>query len=363
MALDKPRPITPGIQVEPAGRLPDGAAVQLYTLTNAQGMQARITNFGGIIVSLTAPDRAGAFADVTLGFDTVEEYLAENPPYFNAIIGRYAGRISQSRFMLNGVEYRLAENRAGLHLHGGVRGFDRVVWDAATGEALNPSLRLRYVSRDGEEGYPGNLSVTVTYRLTGENALVVDYEAQTDAPTPINLTQHAYFNLSGGLADDILGHELTIPTDQFAVMGADLVPTGELRPVAGTPMDFRRPTPIGLRINDADEQIRAGGGYDHTWVVPGGGGTLTLAAILQDPLSGRTLRVHTTQPGIHLYTGNFLDGTLRGKGGRAYGPRAGLCLETQHFPDSINKPQFPTTVLEPGAHFRETTVFAFGNEN
>jgi len=341
------------------GRTSDGAAVDLYTLTNVAGMRAQITNFGGIVTSLLVPDRDGRMGDVVLGFDRLDGYLGKQP-YFGAICGRYANRIADGRFTLNGIAYTLASNDAENHLHGGLRGFDKVVWDAEelAGER-DTALRLAYSSPAGDEGYPGKLDVIVTYMLTVRNELKIAYVATTDADTVLNLSHHGYFNLADGGASDILRHQVTIDAARFLPVAADLIPTGELRRVEGTPMDFTRPMPIGLRIDQSDEQLVNGRGYDHTWVINGKPGQLRLAARVHEPTSGRVMEVLTTEPGVQFYTGNFLDGTIVGKGGAVYRRRHGLCLECQHFPDSPNKPQFPTTVLKPGQTYTQTTVYRF----
>lgn len=336
------------------GKTTDGVAVDLYTLTNAKGMEARITNYGGIIVSLTAPDRTGKFADVVLGFDSLDGYLKPNP-YFGALIGRYGNRIANGRFTLDGKEYTLATNNNGNALHGGIKGFDKVVWNVR--DASDKSLQLTYVSKDGEEGYPGNLSVTVIYTLTDDNELKINYSAFTDKKTVVNLTNHSYFNLAGG--GDILKHELTLNAEQFTPVDKGLIPTGELRKVAGTPFDFTQSTAIGARIDSKDEQIVFGGGYDHNFVLSNAPSPLRQAAAVYEPTTGRVLEVYTTEPGVQFYTGNFLDGTITGKGGTVYNKRTGFCLETQHFPDSPNKPNFPSTALAPGARYDTTTVYQF----
>ncbi len=330
-----------------------------YTLTNNNGLSAKITNYGGIVMSLLVPDRSGQLADVVLGFDAPEEYL--NPhPYFGALIGRYGNRIANGKFSLNGVEYTLAQNNGPNSLHGGLTGFDKVLWQATPLDTPSgPALELTYLSRDGEEGYPGNLSVKVVYTLTHQNELRLDYWASTDQDTVVNLTHHSYFNLAGAGQGDILGHELMLQADQFTPVDATLIPTGELRPVAGTPFDFTRPTPIGQRINQADEQLKFGLGYDHNWVLNHSDGSLALAARASESGSGRVMEVWTTEPGIQFYSGNFLDGSIVGKGGKAYQQRAGFCLETQHFPDSPNQPNFPSTVLRAGQTYTSTTVYKF----
>ena len=340
------------------GRTRDGVAVSLYTLTNQNGVEARITNYGGIVVGLKTPDRTGASADIVLGFDSVEGYQANPGPFFGALIGRYANRIGHARFSLNGVDYKIDKNDGENTLHGGARGFDKRVWTAR--ELPGGGLELAYLSKDGEEGFPGNLQATVTYHLTDANELRIDYAATTDKPTVVNLTNHSYFNLKGAGSGDILGHLLTLHADRFTPVDAGLIPTGELRAVAGAPFDFRKPEAIGSRIEQNDEQLRLGHGYDHNWVLNRGADAgLFLAARVEEPSSGRVLEVLTRQPGIQFYTGNFLDGTIHGKGGAVYGRRSGFCLETQHFPDSPNKPRFPSTELKPGQTFASTTVFRF----
>lgn len=344
---------------QPFGKTPAGEDVALYTLTNSKGFAAAITTFGGIVVSLKAPDRAGRAADVVFGFENLEGYL-KGHPYFGAIIGRYGNRIAKGRFTLDGVAYKLAQNNGENHLHGGISGFDKAVWKAREAAAQDgPSLELSYLSQDGEEGYPGNLAVTVTYTLTEANELRIDYLATTDQPTVLNLTNHSYFNLAGQGEGDILGHVVTINADRFTPVDAGLIPTGELRPVEGTPFDFRQPRAIGERISAPDEQIRLGLGYDHNYVLNGAAGTLRLAARVLEPSSGRLMEVHTTEPAMQLYTGNFLDGTLTGKGGKVYRHRYGFCMETQHYPDSPNQPGFPSVVLRPGGRYQTTTVYKF----
>jgi len=340
------------------GTLPDGTAVDIYTLRNAAGLEARIMAYGGIIVSLKTPDRNGVLADVNLGFDTLGGYLGGHP-YFGALIGRYGNRIAKARFVIDGVEYTLAPNNNGNSLHGGLKGFDKVVWSAEPVQSANGvGLKLTYLSRDMEEGFPGNLAVTVVYTLTAGNELEIRYEATTDKKTPVNLTNHAYWNLKGQGQGDILGHVLEIEADAITAVdsAANLIPTGEIAPVAGTPFDFTAPHAIGERIAQVE------GGYDHNFVLRSGGGAPALAARVEEPSTGRVLEVWTDQPGIQLYTGNFLDGTVVGKGGQAYGKHAAFCLETQHFPDSPNHPSFPTTILEPGQTYRTTTVLKFSTK-
>ena len=341
------------------GKTADGHDVDLYTLTNRNGVEIGIMNRGGTVVSIRVPDRNGKVGDVALGFDSLDGYLQDNP-FFGALVGRYGNRIAKGRFKLNGVAYKLAVNNGENHLHGGLQGFDKAVWNARdVSEGPLPRLELTYLSKDGEEGYPGNLSVAVVYSLTDANELRIDYSATTDKDTVVNLTNHSYFNLAGAGEGDILGHELTLYADRFTPVDKGLIPTGELRSVGGTPFDFRKPTPIGARIDAKDEQIQFGGGYDHNFVLDSGGGSLTLAARVNEPKTGRVLEVLTTEPGIQFYTGNSLDGKVAGKGGKAYQKRYGFCLETQHFPDSPNHPKFPSTVLKPGGKYQTTTVYRF----
>jgi aldose 1-epimerase len=346
------------ITQQPFGRTPDELPVDLYTLVNDAGLAVRITNYGGIIVSILAPDRSGTFTDIVLGFDTLADYLLPQP-FLGALVGRYANRIAQGRFTLNGVDYVLAQNDGPNHLHGGLKGFDKVIWQANLFESGDEvGLTLNYQSVAGEEGYPGTVDVQVVYTLTNDQALKIDYTATTDQDTIINLTNHAYFNLAG--SGDILQHEVQLNADHFTPINETLIPTGELRPVMDTPMDFTQSTPIGARINQLDEQLSFGGGYDHNWVLNNSDGRLTLAATVYEPTTGRVLETLTTQPGIQFYSGNFLDGTLIGKGGHPIPKRAGFCLETQHFPDSPNQPAFPSTVLKPGEAYAQTTIYRFG---
>lgn len=350
---------TAGIVKKPFGHLPGGRHVDLYLLTNGSGMRASITSYGGIVTSLTAPDRDGRFSDVVLGFDDLDGYLAGHP-YFGAIIGRYGNRIANGTFTLDGQTYTLAQNNNGNHLHGGVTGFDKALWSAqprSTPEG--PQLRLTHVSEDGEEGYPGRLETTVDYTLTHDDELRIDYRATTDKPTHINLSNHSYFNLAGQGRGDILNHEVLINADHFTPVDDGLIPTGAIRGVEGTPMDFRQPVAIGKRIDDNDEQLRFGSGYDHNWVLNREDPNLSLAARVFEATTGRVMEVQTREPGIQFYTANFLDGTLRGKEGRRYGRHCALCLETQQFPDSPNRPEFPTTVLRPGEVYETTTIYRF----
>jgi len=341
------------------GITPEGHDAFLFTLKGDK-IEARITNYGGAVTSIVVPDRDGNARDVVLGYETLAEYV-NNSRYLGALIGRFANRIDEGKFTLNDVTYQLVQNNGPNHLHGGIKGFDKVVWQASeTVEEGNAVLRLRYSSKDGEEFYPGNLDVDVTYTLSDNRELRIDYRAVTDKTTIINLTNHSYFNLAG--SGTILDHEITLNADAFTPIGPSLIPTGEIRDVDQTPMDFRSPSAIGARIDDAYDQLSFAGGYDHNFVLNDFTGLQRHAATVYEPESGRTLEVLTTQPGIQFYSGNFFDGTIKGKGGVAYEKRSGFCLETQHFPDSPNHPQFPTTVLEPGDKFRETTVFRFGVE-
>jgi aldose 1-epimerase len=344
---------------KPFGKTKDGQPVSLFVLKNSSGMEVAITNYGGIVTSIIVPDRNGKPGDVVLGFDKLDDYLAGHP-FFGAIAGRYGNRIAKGSFTIDGKTYSLAKNNGPNHLHGGIKGFDKAVWKAeAIKTADGPGVKLTHVSPDGDEGYPGNLTVTVAYVLTDKNELKMDYRATTDKPTHVNLTNHSYFNLAGAGAGDILGHEMMINADRFTPVDAGLIPTGELRSVEGTPFDFRKPTTIGKRIDQDEEQIRYGKGYDHNFVLNRTGPGLELAARAFEPTTGRVLEVLTTEPGVQFYCGNFLDGKHVGKGGKAYKHRYGFCLETQHFPDSPNKPEFPTSLLKPGQEYKTTTVFKF----
>jgi aldose 1-epimerase len=353
-------PPGPTVTRGPFGVTGAGDSVALFTLTNAQGVEVRAITYGAILVSLETPDRDGRLDDVVLGFEGLDGYL-QGTPYFGAVVGRYGNRIAGGRFTLDGREYRLATNNGPNHLHGGVRGFDKVLWSAeSSGTDSTAAVTFTYTSPSGEEGYPGTVVAHVTYTLDNDNELRVDYRATSDAATPINLTQHSYFNLAGAGSGDILGHELMIAADRYTPVDSTLIPTGQIAPVEGTPLNFRMPAAIGARIDARHEQLRHGGGYDHNFVLNRAAPGLVLAARVYEPTTGRTLEISTTEPGIQFYSGNFLDGTITGKDGRVYGHRSGFCLETQHYPDSPNQPRFPTTILRPGEEYGSTTVFAFG---
>jgi aldose 1-epimerase len=342
----------------PFGVTPGGAAVELYTLHNRQGMETRIATYGGIVTYLAAADRSGHYSDVVLGYDTLAGYLKVSP-YFGALIGRYGNRIAHGKFVLDGISYTLATNNGPNSLHGGKVGFDKVVWHVAKAQVteLGPQLTLTYLSRDGEEGYPGSLSVTAVYTLTDDNALRLEYSASTNKATVVNLTQHSYFNLRG--TGDILQHRVQINADRFTPVDSTLIPTGELRSVERTAFDFRKPTTIGAHIEEADEQLRFGKGYDHNWILNKHPGVLGVDAIVYEPDSGRVLEVSSDQPGLQFYSGNFLDGSITGKSGWVYRFRDGFCMEPQHFPDSPNHANFPSTVLKPGQTYRSTIVYRF----
>ncbi len=346
------------------GTLEDGAGVPLYTFVNQKGMRAEITPYGGIVRALTAPDREGRMEDVVLGFDTLDEYVDHNP-FFGCLVGRYANRIANGTFELDGTVYEIPRPDGQPHaLHGGVRGFDCQVWQSWARESWEgPALELRLISADGDQGFPGTLSVAVTYTLLDEGGLKIDYVATTDRPTVLNLTNHSYFNLSGGKSPTILDHTLMLNADAYTPADEELIPTGEIAPVEGTPLDFRalseKGTRIGARIDADHPQLQNAGGYDHNWVIKGQMGRLRLAGQVYEPESGRLMTVYTTEPGVQVYTGNMMPETLSGKDGHIYGRRGGLCLETQHFPDSPNQPAFPSTTLEPGRTFRSTTVYRF----
>jgi aldose 1-epimerase len=361
----------PGVTRAPFGQLPDGRAAELYTLTNARGVEVRITTYGATITVLRTPDRTGRLDDIVLGYDDLAGYQSAGNPYFGTVVGRYGNRIANGRFTLDGTTYELARNNGPNALHGGLRGFDKRLWTATSFErADGVGVTMRYTSPAGEEGYPGTLVTQVTYTLTPDNRLVVDYEATTDRATPVNLTQHTYWNLAGtstatgaGPLPTILDHRLTLGASNFTPVDSTLITTGQIAPVQGTPFDFRTPTAIGARIGQPDQQLKYGGGYDHNWVLDRNGRTgLVRAARLAEPTTGRVVEVSTAEPGIQFYSGNFLDGSIRGKGGRVYPYRSGLALETQHYPDSPNKPQFPSTILRPGETYRTQTVFAFSVE-
>jgi len=339
------------------GTTKDGQAVDLYTLTNANGVAARIITYGALLTELHVPDRDGKMADVVLGFKTLDRYEGDHP-YFGGTIGRVANRIAKGKFKLNGQEYTLAANNGPNHLHGGLRGFDKRVWKAQPVSVGGvPAVRFAYTSADMEEGYPGALTATVTYTLTHSNELRLDYTATTDKPTIVNLTNHSYFNLAGDGQGTVLDHELTIMADRYTPVDDTLIPTGEIASVRGTVMDFNRATPIGARISEVPGP--APGGYDHNYVLSHGGRVLAMSATVREPKSGRVMEVLTSEPGVQLYTGNFLDGTITGKAGVAYQKHFGFCLETQHFPDTINRPNFPPVVLQPGRTFKSTTVYRF----
>jgi aldose 1-epimerase len=349
------------IKKQAFGTVPEGP-VDLYTMTNSRGMEVRAMNYGGIIVSLRVPDKKGVLADVVLGFDTLDAYL-NNKPYFGAIIGRYANRIAKGKFALDGVEYRLARNNGMNSLHGGLKGFDKVLWHGEQFENNHGiGVVFTYTSKDGEEGYPGNLKATVTYTLTDQSELQIEYEATPDKATPVNLTNHSYFNLAGEGNGDILKHELMLDADRFTLVDSTLIPTGELPSVARTPFDFTKPTAIGARIDANNEQLAIAHGYDHNFVLNRKSSRLELAGRVHEPQTGRVLEVYTTEPGVQLYTGNSLDGTIIGKHGHVHNKHASLCLETQHFPDSPNHPSFPSTILKPEQTYHSRTVYKFSAE-
>jgi aldose 1-epimerase len=342
------------------GGILDGKEVGLYTLKNENGLITQITNFGGRLVSLWVPDKDGNFDDIVTGYETLDGYLNSNEIYYGALIGRYGNRIANGRFTLNDTEYSLAQNNDENHLHGGIKGFNDVVWDA--GQTDGQTLVLTYVSPHMEEGYPGNLEVKVQYRLTGDNELKIEYWVTTDQPTPVNLTHHSFFNLKGDGNGTINDHILQINADFYTPVDEGLIPTGEIAPVEGTPLDFRMPTAIGDRVDDDFEQLNFGGGYDHNWVLVPSGNGLTFAGRVLEPASGRTMEVYTNEPGMQFYGGNFLDGSDTGKNNKVYGHRTSFCLETQHFPDSPNQPDFPSTILNPGEEYHSVCVYKFGVE-
>jgi aldose 1-epimerase len=345
----------------PFGLTTEGDSVTVYTFSNEHGMEVKIMNYGGIITHLKVPDKNGVLEDVVLGFDKLADY-EKGSPYFGAIVGRYGNRIAKGKFNLNGTEYILAQNNGENSLHGGLKGFDKVVWDAKTFEnAKGAGLILKYLSKDMEEGFPGNLDVTVTYTIKTNNEIEIDYQATTDKPTVVNITQHSYFNLTGNAKRDILGHEVMIKSEHLIPVDAGLIPTGEMMQVAGTPFDFNEITKVGARIEADNEQLQLGGGYDHCWVLnKSSEDALEWVVKATDPESGRVFELATTEPGVQFYTGNFLDGSLTGKGGVVYEKRYGLCFEPEHYPDSPNQPNFPSVVLNPGDEYKTTTVWKFG---
>lgn len=353
----------PRLTMRPFGFTAGGQQVLLYTLVNAKGNTLEITNYGGIVTRLLVPDRTGKRDDIVLGFNSLSEYVKDSP-YLGCLVGRYGNRIANGEFTLAGKKYELAQNNTpgGMpcHLHGGNVGFDKVVWNATPVFEDNlAGLKLTYTSRDGEEGYPGNLTVEMCYWWTNEDELRLEYRASTDKPTPVNLTHHSYFNLQGEGNGDILQHLLMIDAERYTPVNAGLIPTGELATVKGTPFDFSQLTAIGARINEPQQQLQYGGGYDHNWVLKKRGDALELAAMVYEPNSGRMMEVWTTEPGLQFYSGNFLDGKLQGKRGKHYPRRSGFCLETQHFPDSPNQPQFPNTILQPGEKYESVTIYKF----
>ncbi|KAB2641642.1 MAG: galactose mutarotase [Verrucomicrobia bacterium] len=352
---------------EAFGKTAEGTPIEVFTLTNSHGIKLRAMTYGAIVLSLETPDRDGKLADIVLGYNTVDEYIKDTP-YFGAIVGRYGNRIAEGKFSLNDKTYTLATNNENggikTSLHGGLKGFDKVVWKGAglLNKDGSQAVTFTYLSKDGEEGYPGNLSLSVTYSLNNKNEWKIQYRATTDKATPVNVTQHSYFNLKGEGNGDILGHELMLAAAKFTPVTAGLIPTSKLAPVAGTPFDFTKPTAIGAHITAADEQMKFGGGYDHNWVLDNQGGELALAAKVYEPTSGRTMEVLTTEPGIQFYCGNFLDGKNTGKAGKKYEFRNGFCLETQHYPDSPNQATFPNTILKPGKALKSTTIYRFGSK-
>jgi aldose 1-epimerase len=349
----------PTVTKDAFGKTKDGKSVEIYTLTNANGLEAKIMTYGGTVVSLKVPDKDGKLGDIVLGFDNVSDY-EEKSPYFGCLVGRYGNRIAKGKFTLDGKEYTLATNNDENHLHGGDKGFDKVVWDAESfAGSDNVGLKLHYLSKDMEEGYPGNLDVNVTYTLTNANELKIDYAATTDKATVCNLTNHCYYNFAGQGSGDILGHELMINADTYTPVDVGLITTGETPAVKGTPFDFTALTAIGKGINADNEQIKFGLGYDHNWVLNKKGDEMSLAVKVYEPTTGRVMEIFTTEPGLQFYSGNFLDGKLTGKDSKVYKHRNGFCLETQHFPDSPNKPEFPTTTLLPGENYKTTTIHKF----
>ena len=354
--------MSPRVSLTPFGQTADGTGIDLITLRNQRGVEIRVMTYGGIILSIRTLDRTGASDDIALGYDTAAGYF-RNSTYFGVLVGRYANRIAKAQFTLDGKTYTLPANNGVNSLHGGTMGWDQKVWKADPFQnAAGVGVALSLTSPDGDQGYPGEVNATVTYTLSDDSRLIVDYDATSNAPTVINMTQHTYFNLAGSKATDILGHELTINADRYTPVDDTLIPTGQLAPVDGTPFDFRLPTKIGARIDQDNEQLRRGKGYDHNWVLNRSGAGLSPAAVAKDPVTGRTVEIFTTEPGIQFYSGNFLDGTNTGKGGKVYIHRGGFCLETQHYPDSPNQPSFPSTVLRPGGRYTSQTVFKFGTD-
>ncbi len=353
-------PVAANVTEASFGTMPDGTPVRLFALTNAAGMEVRATTYGVILVSVRVPDRHGKLDDIVIGHDNLEGYLTKSR-YFGAVVGRYGNRISGGHVEIDGRTYQLTLNNGPNHLHGGVKGFDKTVWNAEiANDSRGPSVVFTHTSPDGHEGYPGTVAARIAYTVTDQNELIIEYSATTDKPTVLNITQHSYFNLSGVGSGDVLGHRLTLHADKYTPVDATQIPTGEIAPVEGTPFDFRRETAIGERIDGDSPQLKMSAGYDHNFVLSRNGTGLAPAARVVDPKTGRSMEIATTEPGIQFYSGNKLDGSMSGKGGHVYGSRTGLCLETQHFPDSPNKPNFPSTVLRPGEHYKSTTVFKFG---
>ena len=360
--IPEPKPeAKPKLTKSDFGKTADGTPVELYTLTNRNGLELGVMTYGATVTKIMTPDRKGHFDDIVLGFDSLGGYLGTHP-YFGAVVGRYGNRIAKGHFSLDGKDYKLAINNGPNSLHGGLKGFDKVVWTASdASSAAGPAVELTYLSKDGEEGYPGNLTVKVTYTLTDANEVLLDYSAKTDKATVTNITNHTYFNLAGAGSGDILSHMVRLKAASFTPVDAGLIPTGTIMPVINTPFDFTNPAAVGTRIDEAnDDQIKYGLGYDHNWVIDNpNSGALAIAAEVSDPASGRTLQVSTTQPGVQFYTGNFLDGTITGKGGKVYNKRAAMCLETQHFPDSPNHLAFPSTILKAGDTMKSRTTWKF----
>lgn len=356
-SCSNPTPVT-SINKQHFGTSGNNKPVALYTFKNSQGVTAKVTNFGGVLTSLMVPDKTGKLDDVVAGFDSLEEYI-EAKRYFGAITGRYAGRIANGKFSIDGMPYTLVQNNGGNNLHGGLKGFDKVVWDAEIIQSPYPSLKLSYLSKDGEEGFPGNIKATAIYTLTEDNALTIEYSATTDKKTVINLSHHAYFNLSGFDGLDIYDHEVTINADKFTPINSASVPTGEFRPVKNTPLDFIKPRKIGERIDSKDEQIILGHGYDHNWVINRSGNGIQLMAMVNEPTTGRVMEVYSDKPGLQFYTANFWDGKNIGRNGKPYKRRHAFCMEPQNHPDSPNKPHFPSTILSPGETYKHTIIYKF----